>query len=197
MWSRGSGDGTWGFLCLNETGVTLHLLWIKVRTRTISPLQTGAVPAWWEPAGEAVPVAGVDRGYLKVRRAGNNQADANVVRVGAAGGAIRASQVRQDTQGVTPSQNKAGRSEDGAENPGEKVQSLVRATSSCQQRETQAEQYPSGAHPCRVSLPCRTCPAEAGVTESFGVSLPDIYLFLHLGASWSMEELPGKQQQER
>lgn len=35
-------------------------------------------------------------------------------------------------------------------------------------------------HPCRVSLSCRTCPAEAGITEYFGVSLLGIYLFLHL-----------------
>lgn len=50
-----------------------------MRTWPISPFQIGAVPAWWEPAGEAVPMEGVDRGYLKVRRAGNNQDNVNIV----------------------------------------------------------------------------------------------------------------------
>lgn len=43
-----------------------------------------------------------------------------------------------------------------------------------------------------LTLPCRTCPAEAGITESLGVSLLGIYLFLHPRTSQSMEELTSK-----
>lgn len=79
MSSWSNSDGTWGFSGLSETGVPLQLLWIKVRMWTISLLQIGAAPAWWEPAGEAVPMEGVGSGYLKVRQAGNNQEDVNIV----------------------------------------------------------------------------------------------------------------------
>lgn len=46
-------------------------------------------------------------------------------------------------------------------------------------------------HPCRVSLSCRTCPAEAGITEYFGVSLLGIYLFIP-SFEWPTEELTSK-----
>lgn len=110
------------------------------------------VPAWWELAWEAVPIERVDGGYLKVTRAGSNQDDVNIVWVGAAGGAIGASQVRRDMQGGTRPQNEAGRSEDGAKNPDEKVQSLARATYPCQQREMRAAAMQGislyGTRPC-------------------------------------------------
>lgn len=79
MSSWGNSDDTWGFSSLSETGVPWHLLWMKVRAGIVSPFQIGAVPAWWEPAGEAVPMEGVDSGYLKVRDAGNNQQHVNIV----------------------------------------------------------------------------------------------------------------------
>lgn len=39
----------------------------------------GAVPAWWEPAGEAVPVEGDHSGYLQVSSAGNDQDSVDIV----------------------------------------------------------------------------------------------------------------------
>lgn len=119
--------------------------------RAATAQAVSTVPAWWEPAREAVPTERVDGGYLKVTHAGSNQDDMNIVWVGAAGGAIGASQVRQDMQGVTWPQNEAGRSEDGAKNPGEKVQSLARATNPCQKRETWAAAMPIWSSPLHKS----------------------------------------------
>lgn len=99
--------------------------------RAATAQAVSAVPAWWEPAWEAIPTERVHCGYLKIVRAGSNQDNMNIAWVGAAGGAIGVSQVRQDVQGVSRPENEAGRSEDGARNPEEKVQSLARATSPC------------------------------------------------------------------
>ena len=47
--------------------------------RAAATQAVSAVPAWWEPAQEAVPIERVDGGYLKVTHAGSNQDDVNIV----------------------------------------------------------------------------------------------------------------------
>lgn len=37
-------------------------------------------------------------------------------------------------------------------------------------------------HFAGVSLPCRTCPAEAEILKAFGVYFLDVHIFLHLRA---------------